>query len=150
MAMIQLPPDFKELLRLLNSKKIEYLVVGGYAVALYGYPRATGDIDIWIAISKENARKTVEALKEFGFNIPTLKEDLFLEKERNIRMGMPPLRIEILTSIDGVQFKECYKRKKKVAINGIKINFISLFDLKKNKKASARLQDLADIENLEK
>jgi phage replication-related protein YjqB (UPF0714/DUF867 family) len=71
--MMRLPKDFKELLQLLNSKKIEYLVVGGYAVAIYGYPRATGDIDIWIAISKENARKIVEALKEFGFNAPQLK-----------------------------------------------------------------------------
>jgi hypothetical protein len=137
-------------LQLLNSKNIEYLVIGGYAVALYGYPRATGDIDIWIAISKNNAQKTVEALKEFGFAVPELKEELFLEKEKNIRMGTPPLCIEILTSIDGVKFEECYKNKNTVTIDNIKVNFISLNDLKKNKKASARLQDLADLENLEK
>jgi len=148
--MIHLPKDFKELLQLLNSKKIEYLVVGGYAVALYGYPRATGDIDIWIATSKDNAHKTVEALKEFGFNTPQLKEELFLEKEKNIRMGNPPLRIELLTSIDGVEFTECYRNKKTVAIDDIDINFISLEDLKKNKKAGGRYQDLADLENLEK
>ena len=148
--MIRLPKDFKELLQLLNSKKIEYLVVGGYAVALYGYPRATGDMDIWIAISKDNAHKTVEALKEFGFNTPELKEELFLEKEKNIRLGNPPLRIEILTSIDGVEFTECYGNKKTVTIDDIDINFISLEDLKKNKKASGRYQDLADLENLEK
>jgi hypothetical protein len=148
--MIHLPPDFKELLQLLNSKKIEYLVVGGYAVALYGYPRATGDIDIWIAISKSNAQKTVGVLREFGFNVPELKEELFLEKEKNIRMGTPPLRIEILTSIDGVEFYECYKNKNTVTIDDIKINFISLADLKINKKASGRYQDLADLENLEK
>ena len=147
--MMLLPKDFKELLQLLNSKKVEYLVVGGYAVALYGYPRATGDMDIWIAISKDNARKTVEALKEFGFNTPQLKKELFLEKEKNIRMGNPPLRIEILTSIDGVEFTECYRNKNTVTIDGIGINFISLEDLKKNKKASGRYQDLADIENLE-
>jgi len=148
--MTHLPKDFKELLQLLNSKKVEYLVVGGYAVALYGYPRATGDMDIWIAISKDNARKTVEALKEFGFNTPRLKEELFFEKEKNIRMGNPPLRIEILTSIDGVEFTECYGNKKTVTIDDIGINFISLEDLKKNKKASGRYQDLADLENLEK
>ena len=148
--MIRLPKDFKELLQLLNSKKIEYLVVGGYAVALYGYPRATGDMDIWIAISKGNAHKTVEALKEFGFSAPQLKEELFLEKEKNIRMGNPPLCIEILTSIDGVEFAECYENKKTVTIDDIDINFISLEDLKKNKKASGRYQDLADLENLEK
>lgn len=148
MVMIHLPQDFKELLKLLNSKKIEYLVIGGYAVALYGYPRATGDLDIWIAISKDNAHKTVEALKEFGFNLPTLKEELFLKKEKNIRMGNPPLRIEILTSIDGVEFSDCYKNKKTVTLDNIAINFISLKDLKKNKKASGRHQDLADLENL--
>jgi len=147
--MIQLPQDFKELLQLLNSKKIEYLVIGGYAVAFHGHPRATGDIDIWIAISEDNAHKTVKALKEFGFDAPDLKYKLFLEKGRNIRMGNPPLRIEILTSIDGVEFYECYKNKKTVTIDNIEINFISLPDLKKNKKASRRLQDLADIENLE-
>ena len=148
--MIRLPKDFKELLQLLNSKKIEYLVVGGYAVALYGYPRATGDMDIWIASSKDNAHKTVEALKEFGFSSPELKEELFLEKEKNIRMGNPPLRIEILTSIDGVEFDECYRNKKTVTIDDIDVNFISLEDLKKNKRASGRYQDLADLENLEK
>jgi len=147
--MIQLPQDFKELLQLLNSKQIEYLVIGGYAVAFHGHPRATGDIDIWIAMSKDNARKTVEALKEFGFDTPNLEDKLFLEKDKNIRMGNPPLRIEILTSIDGVEFGECYKNKKTLTIDNIKVNFISLSDLKKNKKASGRLQDLADIENLE-
>jgi len=148
--MIRLPKDFKELLQLLNSKKVEYLVVGGYAVALYGYPRATGDMDIWIAISRDNAHKTVEALREFGFNTPELREELFLEKEKNIRLGNPPLRIEILTSIDGVEFTECYGNKKAVTIDDINIDFISLEDLKKNKKASGRYQDLADLEHLEK
>jgi phage replication-related protein YjqB (UPF0714/DUF867 family) len=147
--MIHLPQDFKELLQLLNSRRIEYLVVGGYAVALYGYPRATGDIDIWVAISKENAQKITEALKQFGFDVPELKEELFLEKAKNIRMGEPPIRIEILTSIDGVEFPDCYKNKNTLTIDGIEINFISFQDLKKNKKASGRLQDLADLENLE-
>jgi len=107
-------------------------------------------MDIWVAISKINAHKIVEALKEFGFNVAELKEELFLEKEKNIRMGIPPLRIEILTSIDGVEFTECYSNKEIVIIDDIEINFISLEDLKKNKKASGRYQDLADLENLEK
>lgn len=148
--MMRLPQDFRELLQLLNSKRIEYLVIGGYAVAFHGYPRATGDMDIWIAISKENARKTVEALKEFGFDTPELKEGLFLKKRKNIRMGNPPLRVEFLTSIDGVGFPECYKNKETVKIDDIEVNFISLKDLKKNKIASGRHQDLADVENLEK
>ncbi|MBU1007386.1 MAG: nucleotidyltransferase [Candidatus Omnitrophica bacterium] len=146
--MISLPQDFRELLKLLNSKRVEYLVIGGYAVAFYGYPRATGDMDIWIAVSKDNAGKIVETLKEFGLDTPELKEGLFLEKNKNIRMGNPPLRIEFLTSIDGVEFSECYRNKETVKIGGIEINFISLKDLKRNKKSSGRYQDLADIENL--
>lgn len=148
--MIRLPKDFKEFLQLLNSKRIEYLVIGGYAVALYGYPRATGDMDIWIAISKDNAHKLVAALKEFGFNLPKLQKKLFLEKRRVIRMGNPPLRIEILTSIDGVEFCECYKNKQAVTIDKVEVNFISLEDLKKNKKDSARHKDLDDLEHLKK
>ena len=146
--MIHLPKDFKELLRLLNSKHIEYLVIGGYAVALYGYPRTTGDMDIWIAISANNARKVCEALNEFGFDLHELTERLFLEKDKNIRMGNPPLRIEMLTSIDGVEFIECYKNKEIVVIDGGPVNFISLNDLKKNKKASGRHKDLDDLEHL--
>ncbi|MDP2921263.1 MAG: hypothetical protein Q8O12_02685 [Candidatus Omnitrophota bacterium] len=107
-------------------------------------------MDIWIDISKDNAMKTVEALKEFGFDTPELKEELFLKKGKNIRMGNPPLRVEFLTSIDGVEFGECYRNKETVKIDDIEINFISLKDLKKNKIASGRHQDLADIENLEK
>ncbi len=146
--MIRLPKDFKEFLQLLNLKNIEYLVVGGYAVALYGYPRATGDIDIWIAIHENNALKMVEALKDFGFDIPELRKELFLEKGKNIRMGVLPLRIEILTSIDGVKFSECYKNKQNIMIDDIEINFISLEDLKKNKKVSGRYRDLDDLEHL--
>ncbi len=146
--MIRLPQDFKEFLQLLNSKNIEYLVIGGYAVAFYGYPRATGDIDIWVAISTNNAEKIVEALKEFGFAVPDLKRELFLEKRKNIRMGNPPLRIEVLTSIDGVEFTECYKNSSSVDIDGVRVNFISLEDLKKNKKASGRHRDLDDLEHI--
>lgn len=87
-------------------------------------------------------------MKEFGFNVPELKEELFLEKEKNIRMGNPPLRVEIITSIDGVEFSECYKNKEVVTIDDVAINFISLEDLKKNKKASARHRDLDDLEHL--
>lgn len=139
----------QRVLGLLDSKQIEYLVVGGYAVAFHGYPRATGDIDIWVAVHKENAAKLTSALKEFGFNVPELREEIFLEKEKNIRMGVPPLRIEILTTIDGVEFKECYRNKKSIVVDGVEVNFISLEDLKKNKKASGRHKDLDDLEHFE-
>ena len=98
--MIEFPRDFKEFLQLLNSKNIEYLVVGGYAVGYHGYPRATGDMDIWIALNEHNAIKMVEAMKEFGFDPPELQKELFLKDQKVIRMGVPPMRLEILTSID--------------------------------------------------
>jgi hypothetical protein len=127
---------------------VEYLVVGGYAVGFYGYPRATGDMDIWIAISPSNAEKTVRALKEFGFGVVGLSKDLFSQKNQVIRMGRPPLRIEILTSVSGVDFKECYEGKVTKAIDDVNVNFISLGHLKTNKKAAGRLKDLNDLENL--
>ena len=148
MDMPILPQDFRVFLKLLNSKRIEYLLIGGYAVGYYGYPRATADMDIWIAISKENARKVTEAMKDFGMKAPALNEGIFLEPGKIIRMGYPPIRIEVLTEISGVNFKRCYARRKEIKIDGIKIKMISLGDLLKNKKASGRHKDLNDLENL--
>ncbi len=88
--MIRLPPDFKEFLRLLNSKEVEYLLVGDYAVGYHGYPRATVDMDIWVAISPANAERVVAAVREFGFDMPRMSPDLFLAENRIIRMGVPP------------------------------------------------------------
>lgn len=93
MATIQLPPDFSEFLRLLNSKQVEYLLIGGYAVAHYGYVRATADMDIWIALNPANAERAAEAIREFGFNVAELTSDLLLEPGKIIRMGNPPFRI---------------------------------------------------------
>lgn len=146
--MIHLPPDFREFFQLLNSHKVKYLVIGGFAVSYHGYPRATGDIDVWIAIHPTNAKKIVNSLKEFGFIDPTINSELFLTDNKIIRMGVPPLRIEILTTISGVQFEDCYKKRIKANVEGIQINFISLEDLKRNKKESGRHKDLNDLENL--
>jgi hypothetical protein len=143
-----LPPDFREFLQYLNANQVEYLLVGGYAVGYYGYPRATADIDVWIAISVENASRIVEALREFGFTIPDLKPELFLQKERIIRMGLPPVRIEVMTSISGVDFAECYARRLVVEMDGVPVSLIELADLKKNKKAAGRPKDLADLDQL--
>src|ERR1051325_7498858 len=101
---IELPPDFKEFLRLLNAHRVEYLLIGGYAVGFYGYPRATNDLDIWIAVHPANAEKMVAVLKDFGFNTPELNSQLFLEEDRIVRMGLPPIRIEVATKISGVDF----------------------------------------------
>src|SRR5512147_490801 len=104
MATIQLPPDFKEFLRLLNAHEVEYLLIGGYAVSYHGYPRATAGMDLWIAVSPTNAQRVVAALKEFGFDLPDLSPDLFLRPWQIVRLGMPPIRIEIATTISGVDF----------------------------------------------
>ncbi len=96
MAMINLPPDFKEFLQLLKEKQVEYLVVGGYAVAFHGFPRPTGDIDIWIAVSPNNAALMVEVMTEFGFGGPHLNSELFLDATNMVRLGVPPVKIEIL------------------------------------------------------
>ena len=147
--MIEFPRDFKEFLQLLNSKKIEYLVVGGYAVGYHGYPRATGDMDIWIAINEKNALKMVDALKEFGFDLPEINKELFLKEEKVIRMGVPPMRLEILTSIDGVSFETFFENRLIADLGTFKVNFISKDDLLTNKRASGRPQDLVDFDKLQ-
>ena len=143
-----LPPDFKEFLKLLNDNNIKYLLIGGYAVGYHGYPRATNDMDIWIAINPKTAKQMVAALKEFGFDTPLLSEELFLKENSVVRMGIAPIRIEILTTISGVNFEECFKQCIVDEIDGVKINIIGLQQLKINKKASGRHKDLDDYENL--
>jgi hypothetical protein len=133
---------------LIKSKNIKYLLIGGYAVGYHGYPRATNDMDIWIAIDSVNAELLVQVLKEFGFDTPQLSKDLFLEENKIIRMGVAPIRIEILTSISGVNFEECYQKKVADEIDGIQVDIINLRHLKINKKASGRHKDLDDFENL--
>ena len=108
MAIMNLPPDFREFLRLLNAHQVEYLLIGGYAVAYHGYPRATADMGIWIATHPRNAAQVVAALKEFGFDVPELSVELFQTENQIVRMGKPPVRIEIVTGISGVKFAECY------------------------------------------
>ncbi len=144
---ISLPSDFQEFLKLLNARKIKYLVIGGYAVGYHGYPRATKDLDVFVAVDPKNANKLVAVLQEFGFDTPDLSPDLFLQ-DRIVRMGVPPLRIELTTNISGVRFDECYKNRVVAVIDGVRVNLISLPKLKKNKKASGRHKDLDDLEHL--
>jgi len=145
---IELPGDFKEFLKLLNEQGVRYLLIGGYAVGYHGYPRATNDMDIWIAIHPDNARRIVKALREFGFDMPELIPELFLQENKIIRMGNPPLRLEITTSISGVKFDECYSSRVIDVLNGVEVAIIDLHHLKVNKKAAGRLKDLADLENM--
>jgi len=145
---IELPQDFKEFLKLLNAENAEYLIVGGYAVGYHGYPRATNDMDIWVAVKPENAERLVAALQEFGFDASNLSAEIFLQENQIIRLGVPPMRIEILTGISGVAFDECYPQRVSELIDGIPVNIIDLQNLKLNKKASGRYKDLDDLENL--
>ena len=146
--MIQLPPDFKEFLKLLNSHRVEYLLIGGYAVGYHGYPRATGDMDLWVAIRQNNAEKLVAVLGEFGFNPPQLSADLFLQENQIIRMGVPPMRIELLTTISGVDFDLCYSERIVDVIDNVEVPIINLKYLKQNKQASGRYKDLDDLQYL--
>jgi hypothetical protein len=145
---IQLPEDFREFLILLKANDVEYLLVGGYAVGFYGYPRPTGDMDIWISNTQQNAEKIKTVLDKFGFSSPELSVELFTQEKSIVRMGVPPFKLEIITYIDGVKFEKCYAEKVTSEIDETEVNLISLENLKINKKASGRLKDLNDLENL--
>ncbi|NEO86612.1 MAG: nucleotidyltransferase family protein [Spirulina sp. SIO3F2] len=145
---MKLDPDLKEFIELLNKHEVRYLIVGGYAVAIHGHPRYTKDIDIWIDRVPDNAQRIIQVLKDFGFGALGLKAEDFLEIEQIIQLGYPPNRIDILTSPDGVEFDVCYPIRLESEVDGITIKFIDLENLKKNKQASGRSQDLADLDNL--
>ena len=141
--------DFKEFIASLNDNQVRYLVVGGYAVALHGHPRYTKDLDIWVEHSHENAQALIKALAQFRMGSLGLSEEDFLVPDQVVQIGFPPNRIDILVSISGVEFPECFDRRVEVLLDGVNVHFIDLEHLKQNKKASGRLQDLADVENLE-
>jgi predicted nucleotidyltransferase len=145
---IKLPPDFSEFLKSLNDHGVKYLVIGGYAVGYHGYPRATGDLDIWVALERTNAERLVAALREFGFDVPALSPELFLQENSMVRMGVPPLRIEIMTAISGVRFDECYAERVVDLLDGVDVPLLSLENLKANKRASGRAKDMDDLEHL--
>ena len=133
---------------MLQDHEVKYLLIGGYAVSFHGYVRATGDMDIWIKRENENAKKLMNVLESFGFKTENISPELFLKPENVIRMGVPPIRIELMNSISGVEFSECYGNRVEEIWNGVKVNIISLDQLRKNKKASGRLKDLSDLEHL--
>ena len=148
--MEKLNKNFADFLRLLTEKKVKYLVIGGYAVAFHGFVRATGDLDVFVEISDENAEKLVSTFSDFGFADPALTKELFLEKGKIVRIGVPPIRIEILNDISGVCFSDCYKDRIEEKIGELTIAFIDLNNLIKNKESSGRPKDLADVHELTK
>ncbi|PJA96433.1 MAG: hypothetical protein CO129_06600 [Ignavibacteriales bacterium CG_4_9_14_3_um_filter_34_10] len=140
--------DFKELLELLDKNQVEYLIVGAFALGFYGNPRTTGDIDIWINISKENARQMVKTFEEFGISSLGYSEKDFMDKDVVVQIGVVPVRIDILTGISGVEFNEAYKNREEKTINEVTLKYLSREDFIKNKLASGRKKDLADIETI--
>jgi hypothetical protein len=140
--------DFEELLKLLEEQKVEYLIVGGYAVAFHGYPRFTKDIDIFYRRSSENIKKLQTALIKFGFPSHELPEELFQSKENVITFGIEPVRVDIISEIDGVDFDQAWGKRVRGSYGEAEVNFISRIDLIKNKKSTSRLQDKADAEKL--
>lgn len=141
--------DFKEFIQSLNENKVDYLIVGGFAVAFHGHPRYTKDIDIWLRPSEGNAEAIIAALIQFGFGSLDIDKEDFLHPDRIIQLGYPPARIDLLTTIPGVNFENCYQARIQTEMNGVIVSFIDLDNLKTNKRASGRLQDLADVESLE-
>ena len=143
-----LSQDFKEFVQSLNDNLVRYLVIGGYAVAVHGYPRYTRDIDIWLEITPENAANMVKAVEQFGFGSLGLNAADFLVPDQVVQLGYPPNRIDLVTTPPGVDFENCYVSRMTLDVEGVIVDFIDLDNLKKSKQASGRPQDLADIENL--
>lgn len=141
--------DFKEFIGFLNKHKVEYLLIGGYAVAFHGHPRYTKDIDFLIHNTQANALKVLAVLNDFGFSSLKLDEQDFTEENNIIQLGYPPRRIDILTTIRGCAFAPLCDNMQKIIIDKIEINVISKKNLVKIKKIAGRHQDLADIETLE-
>ena len=140
--------DFREFIESLNANSVRYLVVGGYAVALHGYPRYTKDLDVWIEPTVQNAQNVLNALTAFGFGSLEISTGDFLEENTIIQLGYQPNRIDLMTTLSGLTFEACYPERVQIEIQDVLIDFINLENLKTNKKETGRPQDLADFENL--
>jgi hypothetical protein len=140
--------DFKEFAELLNANGVEYLVVGGYALAAHGHPRYTGDIDFWVSHDVSNIERLLRALREFGFGSLGLTASDFLA-DTVVQLGRPPRRIDLLTGIDGVVFADCWRRRETLTVDGLSLNLIGLDDFKTNKRSAGRPKDLADLAALQ-
>jgi hypothetical protein len=147
---MQLPPEFRKFLSSLNRHAVDYLIIGGYAVIFHGYVRTTADIDIWVAVNPDNASRVEAAIRDAGFNPPWLNAQLFLRRGGVFRIGVEPLRLEIVTQIDGVEFGQCQARRVEAELDGLKLPFLGLDDLKTNKAAAGRPKDLADLDYFSK
>ena len=142
----QIPPDFKEFLRLVCAHDVRFLLIGGYAVSAFGYIRNTIDIDVWIDSDANNQVRVIRAVREFGFS--STGDDVLEDPKAMLRMGLPPLRIQVLKLISGVEFNDCWTRHVELQLDEFVVPMISLNDLKANKRATGRPKDLVDLTNL--
>ena len=148
MARIKLAADFKDFLSLCLNHEVRFMVVGGYAVVHYSRPRYTGDLGLWIDASQDNAERVVEVLHEFGLRGPDVTTAMITDQKQIIRMGFEPMRLELFTRIPGLDFADCFPRRENVRIGRLVVPFISLADLKLNKRHVGRPKDLQDLEEL--
>ncbi len=142
--------DYKEMLLCLKQEGVKFLLVGAYALGAHGYPRSTGDIDIWIEPSQENSTKLIRALKKFGAPAANLSEKDFQKKDVIFQIGVAPCRIDIITGIDGVDFAHAYANRETVSLDGEEIFVLSLKDLIVNKESTGREKDRLDVKELKK
>jgi hypothetical protein len=146
---MELHKDFKEFIKLLNEHSVAYIIVGGYAMAFHGYPRFTGDIDFFVKPDRDNAKKIISVLKDFGFSSLDISEDDFVLTGRVIQLGFPPVRIDIVTSISGVSWQEAFDGREQINLDDLSCPFIGRKQFIQNKKAIGRHKDLSDIESLD-
>lgn len=142
--------DFLDLLTALNAAEARFLVVGGYAVGIHGRPRATKDLDIWIEASADNARRVLQALRDFGAPLGDLTENDLATLGTGFKMGEPPSRVDILTQIEGLRFEDAWPRRIETLFGAVQCGVIGRADLLANTRAAGRPQDLADVAALEK
>jgi predicted nucleotidyltransferase len=147
---LELNEDFKDLLKLFKSNKVRYLLIGGYAVIVHGHPRLTNDLDLVIGAELENVERCLKALREFGFGEGDVSPDMFSKPKSIVRMGVEPVRIEILNFLEGVDFESAYERRELRPAEDIQFDVISLPDLIANKRTVGRDKDLLDVKELTK
>jgi predicted nucleotidyltransferase len=147
---VKLDKDLREFIESLNSRRVDYVIVGGHAVAFHGHPRFTGDIDLFVRASSENAGRLVEAITDFGFSDLRLSPDTLTRPNNVVQLGYPPNRIDLLTSISGVDFEEAWNSKAAGELDGVPVFFLGWDALLKNKRASGRDRDLVDVSRLSK
>ena len=145
---MEIQPDFKELLKSFNARKVDFLIVGAYALALHGLPRATGDMDLLVKPDKQNAMKILAALGDFGFGSLGLKEEDFFQPERVVQLGVPPVRVDILSGISGVSWEQAWDGRVPGRYGDEPVFFLGRKQMVENKRAAGRKKDLADLESL--